>query len=189
VSEKIDLTKAQPTAAKESQFDDRLFNKDAGIGSGFGAADSYSIYDKKLFAGSTESVYRPKKTAGDAGDVYDKMVASRAVHQGFSGTDADASGAASSGPVKFEKEDVFGGLEDFIWAARNARQTPLKRERARRGRGACTRPEQASVTTWTADDASGSRRRSGRGGSRLDSNDLVLSRILFHGHAWETRII
>ncbi|KAL3899646.1 MAG: hypothetical protein SGCHY_001889 [Lobulomycetales sp.] len=115
VSEKIDLKKAQPTATHrsgETLFDERLFNQTAGISSGFGAEDGYSIYDKKLFTGSSDSVYRPKKSGGDAGEVYERMVASRAAHQGFSGTDGGGGGGGDGGPVKFEKqkEDDFEAL-------------------------------------------------------------------------------
>eukprot|EP00967_Tisochrysis_lutea_P038297 scaffold45922_cov22-Tisochrysis_lutea.AAC.2 len=34
----------------EVQYDQRLFNQDAGLGTGFGADDEYGVYDKALFA-------------------------------------------------------------------------------------------------------------------------------------------
>jgi hypothetical protein len=48
VSEKIALGLAQPTG-QDMQFDQRLFNQTAGMDSGFGAEDGYSLYDKPLF--------------------------------------------------------------------------------------------------------------------------------------------
>jgi hypothetical protein len=34
----------------EVQYDQRLFNQDQGLGSGFAADDAYGVYDKALFA-------------------------------------------------------------------------------------------------------------------------------------------
>jgi SNW domain-containing protein 1 len=45
VSERIALGQAAPVN-KESMFDARLFNQDAGLSSGFGADDSYDVYSK-----------------------------------------------------------------------------------------------------------------------------------------------
>jgi hypothetical protein len=35
----------------EVMYDQRLFNQDQGMSSGFGADDVYNVYDKALFAG------------------------------------------------------------------------------------------------------------------------------------------
>ncbi len=37
----------------EVMYDQRLFNQDQGVASGFGADDSYGLYDKALFADRT----------------------------------------------------------------------------------------------------------------------------------------
>lgn len=34
----------------EVMYDQRLFNQDQGMGTGFGADDAYGVYDKQLFA-------------------------------------------------------------------------------------------------------------------------------------------
>jgi len=66
ISEKIALGLAQPTASRESMYDQRLFNRSEGISSGFGSEDSYNIYDKPLFAErSSNTIYRPKKAVSD----------------------------------------------------------------------------------------------------------------------------
>ena len=48
-------------------YDQRLFNQDQGIASGFGAEDTYNVYDKGLFAGSKagSGLYRPTNVVDD----------------------------------------------------------------------------------------------------------------------------
>lgn len=81
VSERIALGMAKPTVpgrgrvgvgdqvqgAQDMQYDQRLFNQSEGIDSGFGAEDSYHVYDKSLFKGSSMShLYKPKQSDQDA---------------------------------------------------------------------------------------------------------------------------
>ncbi|KAG2661720.1 hypothetical protein PVAP13_1KG265085 [Panicum virgatum] len=72
ISEKIALGMASTGGSKggEVMYDQRLFNQDKGMDSGFATDDQYNIYSKGLFtAQSTMStLYRPKKD-GDS-DVY-----------------------------------------------------------------------------------------------------------------------
>ena len=62
VSEKIALGLAKPSASSELMYDQRLFNKSQGVSSSLGDDESYGLYDKPLFSGSSaHSIYRPKK--------------------------------------------------------------------------------------------------------------------------------
>lgn len=53
-------------------YDQRLFNQDQGMTSGFGADDSYGVYDKALFAdrSAAGALYRPKVSRPPASQVY-----------------------------------------------------------------------------------------------------------------------
>ncbi|KND00868.1 mRNA splicing protein PRP45 [Spizellomyces punctatus DAOM BR117] len=123
ISEKIALGLAQPTMSKESMFDQRLFNQDQGMGSGFGAEDSYNLYDKPLFQGSSaNAIYRPKKAeeavGGVAAEKIEKMLGESGPHRGFQGAD----GAVRDGPVQFEREqaDIYG-IDEFLSTAKRGR--------------------------------------------------------------------
>jgi SNW domain-containing protein 1 len=120
ISEKIALGLVQPAVSQDSLYDQRLFNHSSGMSSGFGGEDSYSIYDKPLFNGSSaNAIYRPKKGDKDIVAGVDKGeidgLLNLKPHKGFAGTDAPE-GAIRSGPVQFEKEDVFG-VDAFMSAA------------------------------------------------------------------------
>ncbi|KAJ1562068.1 Puff-specific protein Bx42 [Nowakowskiella sp. JEL0078] len=133
VSEKIALGLAKPTLSKDALFDQRLFNQSAGMSSGFGAEDSYNLYDKPLFnASSANAIYRPKKTENEAvvqgvdaerignmlGDA-DPSVDMSSRLKGFQGASEQQK---RDGPVMFEKdEDVFG-LEQFLSDAKKGRE-------------------------------------------------------------------
>ncbi|KAJ3174735.1 mRNA splicing protein [Geranomyces variabilis] len=126
ISEKIALGLAQPSTSKESMFDQRLFNQSQGLGSGFGADDSYDLYDKPLFQGSTaNAIYRPKRaeenTTGVATEKLERMLGEGGGrHRGFQG--AGDAGAVRDGPVQFEREqtDVFG-IDEFMSTAKRGR--------------------------------------------------------------------
>lgn len=61
ISEKIALGLAKPTMSKEAMLDSRLFNQEQLAGS-FGDDDSYGLYDKPLFSGSSAAaaIYKPR---------------------------------------------------------------------------------------------------------------------------------
>ena len=110
-------------------FDQRLFNQSAGISSGFGAEDSYSMYDKPLFQGSAaNAVYRPKRAdaevaAGIHTDKIERLLGnSGGPSRGFQGADQTSESAIRDGPVAFEKEqsDIFG-FQDFMSSAKRGR--------------------------------------------------------------------
>lgn len=118
--------------------DARLYNREA-YAHGFGDDDSYTLYDKPLFAAqeAAAAIYRPK--ALDDGDtdlvgggteegVRNALTNDRfnlGVSKAFEGADPDA---VRDGPVQFKKdEDVFNidnFLEDAAKSAQTAKRTP-----------------------------------------------------------------
>src|SRR6202012_2678493 len=68
ISEKIALGLAKPTLSKESMLDSRLFNQES-LSGAFGDEESYSLYDKPLFHGSSAAaaIYKARGniTEGD----------------------------------------------------------------------------------------------------------------------------
>ncbi|KAJ3046144.1 mRNA splicing protein [Rhizophlyctis rosea] len=130
ISEKIALGLAQPTLSKESMFDQRLFNQSAGLSSGFGDEDSYNLYDKSLFTGSSSAaIYRPGRGAKDDNNIQgvdervERLLGDGGPHRGFAGTEGGSkAGGSREGPVQFEREqeDVFG-VEAFMSSAKRGR--------------------------------------------------------------------
>lgn len=121
VGEKIALGMANVGATGEVQYDSRLFNQEQGMGTGFGAEDSYSLYDKPLFATRDSNLFKPVRNKDDEvyadlggdGDVRtEKFKADR----GFAGTEGGP-GARGGGGVEYEsaaqEADPFG-LEQFM---------------------------------------------------------------------------
>ncbi|KAL6057897.1 SNW domain-containing protein 1 [Balamuthia mandrillaris] len=113
ISEKIALGEA-PKVNADSMFDQRLFNQSQGLSSGFDQDDSYNVYDKPLFKGTSNNfIYRPKKgdedTYGSAEDLERLKDTSRfKPDRGFSGVDrADQQQQGQrSGPVEFEQDAI-----------------------------------------------------------------------------------
>ncbi|KAL6760980.1 SKIP/SNW domain-containing protein [Haematococcus lacustris] len=132
ISEKVALGMAKVNTG-EVMYDQRLFNQDQGMSSGFGADDSYSLYDKALFAdrSAVGGLHRPKPVDDDEDDRggrggddrggrggedrgirTDKFKADK----GFKG--AEVSAGPRAGPVEFERPpaeeaDPFG-LDAFL---------------------------------------------------------------------------
>lgn len=121
VSEKIALGQEIPTQNSETMFDQRLFNQTEGLSSGFGDDESYNIYTKPLFQGSSANmIYRPKKgdedTYGGEEDFKKLLDTSKfRPDKDFSGVDRSKPIEPRDKPVEFEKEeeDPFG-LNDFL---------------------------------------------------------------------------
>jgi len=118
ISEKIALGQAQPTMAKESMYDQRLFNQTSGLDSGFGDEDEYNAFDKPLFADKTAtSIYNVKEyddnidEEGEGKGNVEKML-TKSSGRGFEGAEKKS---GRSKPVEFEKhsDDTFN-LESFI---------------------------------------------------------------------------
>ena len=120
ISEKIALGQAQPTS-KEMMFDQRLFNQQTGLNSGFADDDEYNLYDKPLFADRVEAnIYKNSKEIPDEDfeDPAKNGVAKVLKHKpdrGFEGTDY-TKGARTSA-VEFEQKndpqvkDMEAGLQ------------------------------------------------------------------------------
>jgi SNW domain-containing protein 1 len=129
IGEKVALGMAKVTGG-EVMYDQRLFNQDQGMASGFGADDSYGVYDKALFADRTAAggLYRPKTTEEDAPDDSALRTDKFKPDKGFKGADVSAGprgkpveferqkGQASA-PVAEEEEDPFG-LDSFLAKAK-----------------------------------------------------------------------
>jgi len=87
----------------EVQYDQRLFNQDQGVASGFAADDQYNLYDKPLFADKGGSLYQPRQTniagddeAGAAAGEQDGL-RGRRPDKGFAGASARSGGGAPAG--------------------------------------------------------------------------------------------
>ncbi|CCG84158.1 protein of unknown function [Taphrina deformans PYCC 5710] len=141
VSEKIALGLAKPTASKEAMYDQRLFNQTAGMDSGFGADDSYNLYDKPLFANreAANAIYKPFQGQQDDEDETVENVTKDArfdvlgrAGQGFKGAE-DVE--AREGPVQFERdegEDKFG-VTQLLEEAKRANPSRTERDGADAG--------------------------------------------------------
>uniref|UniRef100_A0A2P2IZT0 Uncharacterized protein MANES_03G025400 n=1 Tax=Rhizophora mucronata TaxID=61149 RepID=A0A2P2IZT0_RHIMU len=126
ISEKIALNMASTGAARggEVMYDQRLFNQDKGMDSGFATDDQYNIYDKGLFTAQNtlSTIYRPKKdtdadTYGGADEQLEKIMKTDRFKpdKAFAGTSEKA--GPRDRPVEFEKvaeeADPFG-LDRFL---------------------------------------------------------------------------
>ena len=92
VSERMALGQSNVAAgaAGEHAYDQRLFDQEAGIGSGFHGDDAYDVYDKPLFNDKGGGIYKPTADA-----------------DGADGAARDAGRA--SGPVEFQRHGGGGG--------------------------------------------------------------------------------
>lgn len=132
MSEQIALGQAgSGPKSDEALFDQRLFNQTMGMDPGFGEEDSYNIYSKPLFGGSSANVmYRPRKGEEDWGNEEDvtKLLATNKFKpdKDFSGVDRSKATEPRSKPVEFEKtaEDPFG-LNDFLNDAKKSSKRAL----------------------------------------------------------------
>ncbi|SCZ88113.1 BZ3501_MvSof-1269-A2-R1_Chr10-2g02432 [Microbotryum saponariae] len=129
ISEKIALGLAKPTLSKEAMLDSRLFNQEQ-LNTSFGDDDSYNIYDKPLFSGSSAAaaIYRPRGANIDdeGNDVSLEDGISKSMQndrfglgvagRGFQGSDL---AEVREGPVAFEKDtaDPFG-VDAFLETAK-----------------------------------------------------------------------
>mmetsp|Transcript_31539 Transcript_31539/g.38864 ORF Transcript_31539/g.38864 Transcript_31539/m.38864 type:complete len:164 (-) Transcript_31539:348-839(-) len=138
-------------ATGETQYDARLFNQSQGMDSGFGAEDSYNIYDKALFNRDSQKIYRPKADEsskyGTAEDQYNKLKSTDKFRpaKDFSGIDRSKPQAPRDGPVQFEKDptDPFSSM-----MGGEARRTGDKISKLDRNHGAMS----ASAGTGKAEE-------------------------------------
>lgn len=123
ISEKVALGLAKPTLSKESMLDSRLFNREA-LPNTFADEDSYNLYDKPLFHGSTAAaaIYKARGNIQQGNEESfgggteegitkaldnDRFGLGTAGKHGFEGS---ADQEVREGPVQFEKDvaDEFG---------------------------------------------------------------------------------
>lgn len=141
ISEKVALGLAKPTMSKESMLDSRLFNQESLSGS-FGEEDTYNLYDKPLFHGSTaaQAIYTARGNITEGNDESfgggtddgirgalnnDRFGLGQA-RVGFEGANEQE---IREGPVQFEKDsgDVFG-LNQFLDEAKTGKKRGLDTE-------------------------------------------------------------
>ena len=139
VSEKVALGMASTGEGKagEVMYDQRLFNQDKGMDSGFSTDDQYNIYDKHLFTAqpTLSTLYRPKKDAdndmyGGADEQLEKVLKTERFKpdKAFSGTSDKASGSKRERPVEFERQeesDPFG-LDEFLTEVKKGKKAMEK---------------------------------------------------------------
>ena len=138
ISEKIALGLAKPTLSKESMLDSRLFNQESLSGS-FGDEESYSLYDKPLFHGSSAAaaIYKARGniTEGDEeqfGGGTEEGIGRALDNDRFGlgqaqvGFEGAREQEVREGPVQFEKDttDVFG-VDKFLDEAKSGRKRGL----------------------------------------------------------------
>ncbi|KAJ7578474.1 SKIP/SNW domain-containing protein [Mycena floridula] len=141
ISEKIALGLAKPTLSKDSMLDQRLFNQESLAGS-FADEDSYNLYDRPLFHGSTAAaaIYKARGNitdgneesfGGGTDDGIGKALGNDRfglgqVRVGFEGASDQE---IREGPVQFEKDtgDVFG-LNQFLDEAKTGKKRGLDSE-------------------------------------------------------------
>ncbi|MFS7982541.1 putative SKI-interacting protein, SKIP [Helianthus anomalus] len=127
------MASAGSTRGGEVMYDQRLFNQEKGMGSGFANDDEYKVEDEGLFTAqpTLSTLYRPKKGADD--EMYDgadeQLEKIRKTEQfkpdkGFTG--AGEKSGPRDGPVEFEREvaedaDPFG-LDQFITQVKGVRK-------------------------------------------------------------------
>ncbi|KAL6606891.1 hypothetical protein ACP70R_042544 [Stipagrostis hirtigluma subsp. patula] len=121
VSERIALGMASGVggAGGEVTYDERLFNQEHGMDSGFAADDQYNVYSERLFAAQPTTLYRPNKH-GDAdmyGDDADEQLEKVSKtdrfrpDKGFSGAPERAAGKRER-PAEFERPEESDDADD-----------------------------------------------------------------------------
>ena len=137
ISEKIALGMASTGGAKggEVMYDQRLFNQDKGMDSGFATDDQYNIYSKGLFtAQSTMStLYRPKKDSdsdvyGDTDEQLEKVMKTERFKPDKAFTGASERTGKRDRPVEFDKQeenDPFG-LDQFLTEVKKGKKAVEK---------------------------------------------------------------
>ena len=137
ISEKVALGMASTGAGRggEVMYDQRLFNQEKGMDSGFATDDQYNVYDKGLFTAqpTLSTLYRPKKDTdadmyGGADEQLDKIMKTDRFKpdKGFAGASERA--GPRNGPVEFEEveeADPFG-LDQFLTEVKKGKKAMEK---------------------------------------------------------------
>ncbi|XP_078435188.1 chromatin protein family [Wolffia australiana] len=140
ISEKVALGMASTGEGRagEVMYDQRLFNQDKGMDSGFATDDQYNVYDKQLFTAqpTLSTLYRPKKDGdgemygGGADEQLERVTKTERFKpdKAFSGTSDRASGSKRERPVEFERQeesDPFG-LDEFLTEVKKGKKAMEK---------------------------------------------------------------
>ncbi|KAJ6618828.1 pre-mRNA-processing protein 45 [Mycena sp. CBHHK59/15] len=138
ISEKVALGLAKPTLSKESMLDSRLFNQES-LSGNFADEDSYNLYDRPLFHGSTAAaaIYKargniPEGNEDSFGGGTDEGIGKALDNDRFGlgqarvGFEGASEQEIREGPVQFEKDtgDVFG-LNQFLDEAKTGKKRGL----------------------------------------------------------------
>ncbi|KAK4280932.1 hypothetical protein QN277_012484 [Acacia crassicarpa] len=134
ISEKVALGMASTKSGTEVIYDERLFNQDKGMSSGFATDDQYNVYESGLFTAqpTLSTLYRPKKdvdsdTYGGADEQLEKIMKTDRFKpdKGFAGT-SERTGPRDR-PVEFENEeaDPFG-LDQFLTEVKKGKKAMEK---------------------------------------------------------------
>ncbi|XP_046338629.1 SNW domain-containing protein 1-like [Haliotis rufescens] len=127
ISEKIALGLPNAGGSQETQFDQRLFNTNKGMDSGFGDDEAYNVYDKPWREENSigNQIYRPsnRKDKDLYGEDFDTLMKQKRFvpDREFEGTDRSR---RRDGPVQFEQdveEDLFG-LDKFFTEAKRGQK-------------------------------------------------------------------
>lgn len=125
ISEKVALGMASVGAGRgEVMYDQRLFNQDKGMDSGFATDDQYNVYDKGLFTAQAtlSTLYQPKKDLdsdvyGGADEQLEKIRNTDRFKPDKGFTGASEKAGKRDRPVEFEQAaeeaDPFG-LDQFL---------------------------------------------------------------------------
>ncbi|KAJ2749215.1 mRNA splicing protein [Coemansia sp. BCRC 34490] len=123
ISEKIALGIAKPTGPKEGMYDSRLFNQPSASNMALQNDEAYNLYDKPLFnTAGRSSNYRPRVNAEEeSAQEIERLMGSDRFGNALGGSkDSSLAGDQKkkqqqqrSGPVEFEKGDVFG-IGEFV---------------------------------------------------------------------------
>ena len=141
ISEKVALGLAKPTLSKESMLDSRLFNQQS-LSNSFADEDSYNLYDKPLFHGSSAAaaIYKSRGNISTGDDAAFGGGTEEGIRQtleqdrfnlGVSNFEGAREQEVREGPVMFEKDttastgaDVFG-VDQFLDAAKRGEKRGL----------------------------------------------------------------
>lgn len=138
ISEKVALGLAKPTLSKESMLDSRLFNQES-LSGNFADEESYNLYDRPLFHGSTAAaaIYKARGNiaegneesfGGGTEEGLGKALDNDRFNLGQArvGFEGAADQEIKEGPVQFEKDtgDVFG-LNQFLDEAKTGKKRGL----------------------------------------------------------------
>ncbi|KAF8077802.1 SKIP/SNW domain-containing protein [Lyophyllum atratum] len=138
ISEKVALGLAKPTLSKESMLDSRLFNQES-LSGNFADEDSYNLYDRPLFHGSTAAaaIYKARGNIEEGneesfGGGTDEGIGKALGNDRFGlgqarvGFEGASEQEVREGPVQFEKDtgDVFG-LNQFLDEAKTGKKRGL----------------------------------------------------------------